>query len=87
MIDLAVDALAAYRLTRLVVEDRIADRPRDALTTRSVFADDLLSCRWCSGVWVSAVVVAARVTCPRVWAPVGRALALSAVAGLLAGLE
>lgn len=47
----------------------------------------LATCRWCSGAYVSAAVVIARRRFPRQWAPIAEALALSAGAALLAGLE
>lgn len=48
---------------------------------------ELVTCRWCAGMWVSFGVVLARRVAPRLWSPIARALALSAVAALAAGLE
>lgn len=48
---------------------------------------DLIKCRWCTSVWIAGFVVVARRYCPRVWDPLGRALALSTVGTLAAGLE
>lgn len=82
---IVVDALAAYRLTRLVVEDTITVRPREALIARGPgWAGDMLTCPWCVGWWVSVGVVGARIAAPRAWRPVARALALSAIVGLIA---
>lgn len=114
-IPLLLDALAAYRLTRLVTADTLTEKPRklivlgaydragrplpdqaeDAPTAVDlVELDDhppklaeLVTCRWCAGVWVSAGVVAVGTFLPGAWAHVSRALALSAAAALLAGLE
>ena len=47
----------------------------------------LAVCRWCAGMWVSFGVVVARRRFPRQWAPIAEALALSAGAALIAGLE
>lgn len=47
----------------------------------------LITCRWCAGFWCSALVVIARRRFPRQWAPIAEALALSAGAALIAGLE
>ncbi len=44
-------------------------------------------CRYCVGVWVGFAVVIARRRFPRQWAPIAEALALSAGAALIAGLE
>lgn len=46
-----------------------------------------IRCYWCTGLWIAGLSVVARRYCPRVWEPTARALALSSVAALLAGLE
>jgi hypothetical protein len=52
-LQLVVVALAATRITVLVVADAIADRPRDWLMqTRPPWVSVLLSCFWCVGWWV-----------------------------------
>lgn len=80
---LAVDALAAFRLTRLVTRDTITAplRARFDPTTR---AGELIRCSWCTGVYVAFGVVAARRLVPRQWAPIADALAVAAVVGLIA---
>ena len=119
MTPLLLDALAVFRLTRLITADTILDGPRDALVRRAYlrhpnpkhnpdapnawsskgwaeFARDDedapkvaagILCRYCVGVWVGFAVVAARRRFPRQWAPIAEALAFSAGAALLAGLE
>jgi uncharacterized protein DUF1360 len=87
--DLVVDALASYRVTRLLVSDRIVDRHRDALVDRLRRGGhrklvELSECPWCIGFWVACGVVAARRAVPRAWSPVAEAFAFSAVSGLLA---
>ncbi len=44
-------------------------------------------CRYCVGVWVGFAIVIARRRFPSQWAPIAEALALSAGAALIAGLE
>lgn len=82
-LDLAVDAAAAYRLTRLVTSDTITDPAREAIGARwpDSRLDVLVNCPWCAGVWVAAFVQAASLAAPRAWRPVARALALAAIAG------
>lgn len=89
---LAVDALAAARLTHLVVEDGIADRPRERIKSWSFRrpygspgsrVGELIECGWCSGVWVAAAVLLARRLAPRWWHPLALGLALAQVAGML----
>jgi hypothetical protein len=84
-----VDALATYRLTRLLVSDGIADRPRDALLQRLRDRNrnklvELIECPWCLGFWVAGAVVIARCGAPAVWGPTAKVLAFSAGAGIVA---
>lgn len=63
----------------------------DAFVLEMVRDDDeapllatLVTCQWCSSVHCAVVVVLARRFFPRAWGPVGRALAFSQAAGILA---
>jgi len=85
----AVDSLAAYRLTRLLVDDTIADVPRAHVLEAARVAGweglaELLRCYWCAGMWVSVGVVTARRLMPDTWDLIARSLAASAVTGLIA---
>ena len=97
--DLIDDALATYRLTRLVTTDRVTQKLRDRLnerwgtktvptipsgtrTVRTAFGE-LLTCDWCVSIYVGAAVAAVRTFAPRAWRPIARALASSAVAGVI----
>lgn len=87
---LALDALAVYRLTRLIVtdhmpfgplRDRLArDRPHSLIT-------DWMHCPWCSSAWIAAAVLAVHALTPHWWPYAAAVLAFSAVAGLLATWE
>lgn len=86
---LTVDALAAFRLTRLIVTDDVFGVPRSSVKSWLLEHDhprlyDLIGCPWCVSVYVGAGVVAARTVAPRVWHPLACALAFSAVTGALA---
>jgi hypothetical protein len=90
-VDLAVDALAAYRLTRLATVDTfpaaasVRDRvSRWARRSGRPALDELVHCPWCIGFWISAGVVLVRAGMPRAWNPLARALAFSAAAGVIA---
>ena len=120
---LLVEALAAYRLTRLATEDTITQPLREAwiewtyrranrrgeavacLAEARVSEDDpsrwqqaveadlrppklaeLVTCRWCAGMWVSLGVVFVARRFPW-WPRTAQALALSAASALVAGLE
>lgn len=95
-----MDALAAYRLTRLVTEDTITKPLRDEIVDRGStvpgfagtgqpgrgwrYAAKLVECPWCAGFWIACGVTIARRVAPRVWEPVAVALATSAAVGALA---
>lgn len=45
---------ASYRVWRLLGDDSILDRPRDALVDASPpWVDELLGCPWCLGWWTT----------------------------------
>ena len=85
------DALAAYRLVRLLQRDQLPPLPdlRSRLTRAAGDRawGELLHCAWCAGFHVAALVVAARHTAPRVWGPLAAVLATSTAVGLLATAE
>lgn len=66
-VEIALLGLAAYRVTRLVVLDTIADAPRDAVVSWLLrkhtyvrhMAVTLISCIFCAGWWVTGAVLAA----------------------------
>lgn len=92
--NLIVDMLATFRLTRLVIEDHITDGLRERVkhsAMRSVDSpgvaakiDTFLSCPWCVSFHVGLGVVAARRFVPRAWGPLATVLALSAATGIIA---
>jgi hypothetical protein len=90
-VELAIDALAAYRLTRLATVDTfpaaasVRERvSRWARRSGHPALDELVHCPWCIGFWISAGVVVVRAGTPRAWSPLARALAFSAAAGVIA---
>ena len=89
--ELAVDALAAYRLTRLVTVDTVpaavAARSRVTGWARSSghpAIEELIHCPWCIGFWIASAVVVARAVTGRFWSPIARVLAFSAASGIVA---
>lgn len=88
---LLVDAIAVYRLTRLVVEDGITEPIRERIIGRGDKTRDwwfqLLTCRYCVGVWVGFGVMGARWLLPDVWQWAAYALAIASAAPLVARLE
>lgn len=88
-VTLAVGALAVHRLTRLVVEDTIADPIRDRIRERAPEGRlaYFLTCPWCVSVWIGAGWALLAGTRPGVAAGAGAALAWSSATGLLASVE
>lgn len=98
---LTVNALAAYRLTRLWTRDSLPPLPAirqhvldklDEIQNRRGVATDhplteLVRCPWCVGFWISVGVVGAATLAPRAWRPLATALAFSAVVANIAVRE
>lgn len=81
--DLLILVLASYRLTHLLVFDKIAEPIRNRIPGHGYLAY-LVRCYWCAGVWISAILVALVALAP----PVGRwTVLIFAVAGGQAALE
>jgi len=80
-------ALAAYRLTRLVVEDVIFEQPREALFRRfppeSSKIGYLFTCYHCMGLWISTLLVVCYILIPTATLVASLVLALSAITGLI----
>lgn len=89
-ISVAIDALATYRLTKLLQQDTIPPLPK----LRDKFMDkfgatpwgELATCVWCASIWCGALVAIARRVSPRLWDPIAATLAASAVTGITAEL-
>lgn len=87
-----IDALATYRLTRLVQRDTLPPvrRAREHVMESDEVPEsvkELLDCPWCLSFWVGLLVVWLRRAAPRAWRPVALALAASAVTGLISTQE
>ena len=65
--DLVIVALAATRITRLATTDTIFDAPRLWLMRKGEWLEELLSCPWCTSVWVGLAVTADVAFAPRPW--------------------
>jgi hypothetical protein len=84
---LLVDALATYRITRLLQEDSLPPLPKLRETILDQYGDhsaaDLVTCPWCLSPWVAAAVLVARRKFPTGWSFLSEVLAISAAVGLL----
>ena len=78
-----VDGLAVYRITRLVTEDVIFDRPRDWVVENGPEKlAELVTCPHCVSIYAGGLAVFARRVFPRAWNPLASLLALSATTSL-----
>lgn len=80
-------ALAAYRITRAIIEDTVFDWLRVRVWKRfdeSTPLGYLFTCYWCMGFWVSSLVVLAYIIVPIPTVVVSLVMALSAVTGIIA---
>lgn len=82
---LVLYALAVFRLTVLVTEDYVASRPRRWVESRGDTWAVFITCPWCVSIWLAAGFVALACLAQPLALILGAVLALSAVAGLLAG--
>lgn len=84
--DLAVDALAAWRVTHFVTADKLTEPAREAVMAK--FGTEsglgyLVTCPWCVGMYAGLAIGLARHLLPRQWRPVGDGLALAGAAALI----
>ena len=87
LVDLIILALATYRLTRVIVEDAVAERLRNLIWSRfkpSHGLGYLITCYWCTGFWVASLLVLLFIIIPVPVIAASLVLALSAVAGIIA---
>jgi hypothetical protein len=95
-LQLALAALAVFRMTRLLVEDEVTRPARERVTTWAGGTAErhahpatayFVTCPWCVSFWLAVLWVAALVFVPTIALGADAVLALSAVAGLLSSWE
>lgn len=88
---IAVDALATYRLTKLVIDDYITNDLRQKAfqelaklpSPLARKAEYLLTCPWCVGIWAASFLIGLRLIAPSLAEYLNSLLAASAVTGIL----
>jgi hypothetical protein len=84
---LALLALAAWRIFRLLAEDTILDRPRDRLTARLGDKWELfITCPFCAGFWISLAWWLVWEAWPHWTLVAATPFAISAVVGMIASV-
>jgi hypothetical protein len=87
LVELVVLALAVYRVCRLIIEDAVTERLREAVWRRfdaSHGIGYLITCYWCTGFWVASLLVLLFIIVPVPTMAASLILALSALAGIIA---
>lgn len=88
-LDLVILALGVYRLTRLVTTDTLLEGARERVWRRwppSTKRGYVITCDWCTSMWISAPVVLMYSIYPTATVYVCATFALSAAAGIIAAL-
>jgi hypothetical protein len=83
MKEFLLDGLAAYRVTRLITTDDIAEPVRDFVYDRDWFVAGGIECDWCVGVWVVTAQTLLKRCCPRLYRFVRWPLAIGAAVGFM----
>jgi hypothetical protein len=91
-LDAVTSALATYRLTKLVIDDKLTEELREKIYVR--YGDPsvskvsyLFTCPWCVSMYAGLAVSLGDTVFPRTTRVLTRALAFSAVTGMLAERE
>lgn len=95
----ALIGLASFRLTRVIVYDKIADFIRAPFLDEFIeegevyispkgkgirkWIGELISCYWCTGVWVSAGLLGIYFFFPKIGIPIILVFSVAAVAGII----
>ena len=87
VLEFIILALAAYRLSRVIIEDVVLEKFRDLIWNRygsSTGIGYFITCYWCVGFWFSSLLVLLFIIVPIPTIAVSLVLALSAVTGIIA---
>lgn len=91
----ALDALAVYRLTKLVIEDRLTEEMRKVIGEKFPWVTDkrsgqkrmsmveyLFNCPWCVSIWAAGFIFTLRKISPETANYLSSILAASALTGI-----
>lgn len=84
LIELLIDIVATYRLTKLVMEDKAAEGLREFIYTHfpNGKLEYLVNCPWCISFWAGLTIFVLRRYYPEAANLLSSALAASAVTGV-----
>jgi hypothetical protein len=85
-VSVITDVIATYRLTKLIMEDRITEDLRDLIYSKFPRDSKLsyfIGCPWCVSIWAGAAIFTLRRISPETANVVSGLLAASAVTGVV----
>lgn len=86
LVELAVYALAVYRICRFIIEDALPEPIRNAIWKKFPPTHGigyLITCYWCTSFWVASIIIICSILIPSVVFIICAILALSAIAGIV----
>lgn len=86
LVELAVYALAVYRICRFIIEDELVEPVRNAIWKKfppSTKLGYFITCYWCTSFWVASIIIICSILIPSVVFIICAILALSAIAGII----
>ena len=79
--------VAIYRITAIIIDDRVFDRPREFIESRVkgtwIDVPYLITCYWCLSFWVGLLCLPLMIFLPYIWVPLAFVLTASAASGIL----
>lgn len=86
IVELIIDIVATYRLTKLIMDDKITEKFRDMVfdkyPPRTSMIGFLLTCPWCVSIWSAGAIFLIRRLDPTFANYISGALTASAVTGI-----
>lgn len=94
-VEIVFDVLATYRLTKLIIDDKVTEDLREWVWAKYGQPDDedsskisyFITCPWCLSIYFGTGVAAARIMFPKTWSLAARALSFSALTGMIVERE
>lgn len=87
LLDLLVDGLATYRMTKFIIDDELLADVREKFLDKhpadSTKLGYLVGCPWCISIYMGTAVVTARALAPHMWNRAAQALSFSATTGMI----
>lgn len=82
LVSLGLDVVAVYRLSRLIVEDRITDELREYIHEHLPSeVSYLFNCPWCISIWAAIAIITLRKINPEIADYLSTILTASAITG------